>query len=138
MGVMMTGAAQTEFCVETGIAGCVGIDAEYGQAITTHMAMPLRFSVLKSAAEIRIDDLDALDELDDLIERLEQAFGKRNDIVHHAWCRDPDTNKVFTVKESARVSVQTDLIPMSVNQLKNNPLFLYQPRMNLISFLIFP
>ena|SRR6266851_1836539 len=134
IGLMTTCAAQTEFCVETAIAGCVGIDAEYGQAITTHMAMPLRFSVLKSAAEIRIDDLDALDELDDLIERLEQAFGKRNDIVHHAWCRDPDTNKVFTVKESARVSVQTDLIPMSVNQVKSDALFVYQAGMDLMSF----
>src|SRR5262245_39382817 len=57
IGLMTACAAQTEFCVEVGIAGCLGVDAEYGQAVTAHMAMPLRFSVLKSAAEIRIDDL---------------------------------------------------------------------------------
>src|SRR5882724_10094125 len=91
IGLMTTSAAYTESCVDEAIAGCLGVDYEYGQAVTTHMTMPLRFSVLKSAAEIRIDDVDALDRLDDLVDRIERAFEKRNAIVHHVLCRDPKT-----------------------------------------------
>ena len=85
MGLMTTCAAYTESCVDEAIAGCLGVDYEYGQAVTTHMTIPLRFNVLKSAAEIRIDDLDALDELDVLLDRLDEAFNKRNAVVHHIW-----------------------------------------------------
>jgi hypothetical protein len=69
IGRMTTSAAHTESCVDEAIAGCLGIDYEYGQAVTTHMTMPLRFDVLRSAAELRIDDLDALDSaVDDLVD----------------------------------------------------------------------
>ena len=95
-------AAQTESIVEMAIAGCLRVDSEYGRAVTTHTTMPLRFSVLRSTAEIHIDDLDALDHLDVLLETIEAAFIKRNAVVHHSWCRDPLTDAVFTVEETAR------------------------------------
>jgi hypothetical protein len=44
IGLMTTSAAHTESCVDEAIAGCLGVDYEYGQAVTTHMTMPLRFS----------------------------------------------------------------------------------------------
>jgi hypothetical protein len=37
IGLMTTSAAHTESCVDEAIAGCLGIDYEYGQAVTTHM-----------------------------------------------------------------------------------------------------
>jgi hypothetical protein len=136
IGLMTASAAQTENCVDTAIAGCLGIDVEYGQAVTTHMTAPLRDSVLRSAAEIRIDDLDALDELDALLDTINEAFKKRNAVVHHAWCRDPETNAVFTVKETARTRVETDLLPMSVDSVERDALFVYQAGMDLYSFLM--
>jgi hypothetical protein len=136
IGLMTTAAAQTEGAVEWAIAGCLGIDTEYGAAVTTHMAMPLRFSALRSAAEIRIDDLDALDELDNLIEELEEAFNKRNAIVHHTWCRDPTNGDVFTVKATARTSVVLDLVPMSIDGVKSDALFMYHAGMKVMSFLM--
>src|SRR5262249_19922847 len=45
IGLMTTSAAHTESCVDEAIAGCLGIDYEFGQAVTTHMTMPLRFDV---------------------------------------------------------------------------------------------
>ncbi|MGJ0395213.1 MAG: hypothetical protein ACR65U_03145 [Methylocystis sp.] len=74
IGLMTASAAQTESIVESAIHGCLGIDFEYGMSVTTHMAMPQKFSALRSSAEIRIDDLDALDELDDIISDLEKAL----------------------------------------------------------------
>jgi hypothetical protein len=136
IGLMTACAAQTESCVEAGIAGCLGIDFEYGKAITTHMASPLRDSALRATAEIRIDDLDALDELDRLLDRVSEAFAKRNAVVHNCWCRDPENGSVFTVKETARTRVQSDLIPMTVNQIKGDALFVYQAGMDLYVFLM--
>jgi hypothetical protein len=135
IGLMTTSAAQTESVVEMAIACCLDIGFEYGKAVTTHMAMPLRFSSLRAAAELRIDDLNALDELDDILDVVEKAFDKRNAVVHHTWCRDPHTGEVFTVKDTARTSVRTDLIPMMVDQVESDALFVYQAGMMLMAFL---
>jgi hypothetical protein len=136
IGLMTTSAAQTEGCVEAAIAGCLKVDFEYGKAITTHMSVPLRDSVLRSVAEIKIDNLDTLDELDRLLDTINEAYAKRNAIVHHAWCRDPDTGAVFTHKETSRARFESDLIPMSVNQVKRDALFVYDAGMALYTFLI--
>jgi hypothetical protein len=136
IGLMTASAAQTEGIVEWAIAGCLGVDAEFGMAVTTHMNAPLRDSVLRSVAEIRIDDLDALDELDNLLEEINQAYVKRNAVVHHTWCRDPETGAIFTVKETARTRVESDLLPMSVDQVKSDALFVYDAGMKLMGFLM--
>ena len=52
IGLAVTSSAQTEDIMEFAIHGCIGIDSEYGRAITTHMPAPLRFSVLRSVAEM--------------------------------------------------------------------------------------
>jgi hypothetical protein len=114
IGLVTTSAAQTEDLIQWAVAGSLGLDFEYGKAATLHMNMPLRLSVLRSAAEIRLDSLDALDELDDLIGEVERAFERRNAIVHHQWCRDEDTGEIFTSKEVARTSLRVELVPMSV------------------------
>jgi hypothetical protein len=136
IGLMTASAAQTESCVEEAIAGCLGVDREYGQAVTTHMTAPLRDSVLRSVAEIKIDDLDALDKLDELLDAITAGYAKRNAVVHHAWCRDPDTGAIFTVKETSRSRVEIDLIAMSVDQVKGDALFVYEAGMALYSFLM--
>ena len=136
IGLMTTSAAQTESIVEMAIHCFLDIDLEYGQAVTTHMAMPLRFSTLRASAEIRIDDLDTLDELDDVIANIEEAFIKRNAIVHHTWCRDSDTGKCFTVKTNARTRVETDLLEMEVDKIEDDALFVYEAGMKLMTFLM--
>jgi hypothetical protein len=135
IGLMTASAAQTESIVEMAIACLVDVEVDYGKALTTHMAMPLRFSAIRAAAEIRIDDLDALDELDDILDIVEDAFDKRNGVVHHSWCRDPETGEVFTVKETARTSVRSELIPMSIDAVKSDALFIYEAGMKLQTFL---
>jgi hypothetical protein len=136
VGLMTTCAAQTESVVEMAIHCFLDVDVEYGQAVTTHMAMPLRFSTLLASAEIRIDNLDVLDELDEIVDKLEKAFNKRNGIVHHCWCRDPDTQQIFTVKNTARTRVETDLIPMTIDHIKRDALFVYEAGMALMTFLM--
>jgi hypothetical protein len=136
VGLMTASAAQTESIVEAAIQGCLGVDFEYGMAVTTHMAMPQKFSALKSSAEIRIDDLDTLDELDDIIAELEKAFDLRNSVVHHTWCRDQKTDEIFIVKTSARKSVKMDLVPLTIDDVKRDALIVYTVGMKLMTFLI--
>jgi hypothetical protein len=135
IGRVVACAAQTEHIVQMAIAGCAGIDFEYGGAITTHMNMPLRFSALRATAEIKIDDLDALDELDDLIDAIDKAFERRNAVVHHQWARDPETNLTGTMKETARTSYQMYLVPMTVADVERDALLLYTSGLKLFQFL---
>jgi hypothetical protein len=133
--IAIASSAQTEEMIEMAIAGCLGVDAEYGAAVTTHMAGPLRFSALRSVAEIRIDDLDALDRLDALLDEAELAAVKRNAIAHHSWCRNPKTGELFTVKETARKSYSMDLVPMTIEGVKADAEFIYQIGMKLMLFM---
>ena len=113
IGLAMTSSAQTESIIEMAIAGCLKVEVDYGAAVTTHMSAPLRDSVLRAVAEIRIDDLDTLDELDRILDHIrDEVQPRRNAIAHHTWCRDPNTDEVFTVKQTARGSVDAELIPM--------------------------
>lgn len=134
IGLATSSAAQTENIIEQGIAGCSGLSFEYGAAITTHMVMPLRFSVLRSVAEIRIDDLDSLDELDQLLDDIEKAFNKRNEFAHHQWCTD-STNNIFTLKTSSRVRLDMDLVPRTINDVKSAALLVYETGVALYAFL---
>jgi hypothetical protein len=79
--------------------------------------------------------LDALDALDVLLDRLKKAFAKRNAVVHHMWCRDPETGNVVMVKETAREQVDIESIPMSADQVKDDALFVYETGTALFSFL---
>ena len=127
--------AQSEQTLSDAVAGCAGLDFEYGKALTTHMPMPLRFSALRSVAEIHIDDLDALDELDELLDQFDLAIQKRNAVAHNSWCRDPETNELFTLKETARTRLEADLLPMTVDHVKSDALFIYEVGMKLFVFL---
>ena len=117
IGLVTAATGQTENEIEGLIAGCLGIDFEYGMAVTLRMAMPQRFSVASAAAEIRLDDLDALDALDDLLDRMEKAFERRNSVVHNQWSFEPKTGRVFLVKQSARKRIESDVIEMSLKEV---------------------
>jgi len=138
IGLVATCSAQTEDVVEQGISACLGIDFEYGAAITTHMSSPLRDHVLRAVAEIRINDLDDLDDLDSLLDQINAAFGKRNSYVHRGWCRHPTTGACFTVMTSARGRVETDLVPVTVTHILEDAQFIYKAGMDLQTFLLKP
>jgi hypothetical protein len=136
VGLIAAASAQTESVVEMGIAGCLGLDAIYGLAITTHMNAPLRDHVLRAVAEIRIDDLDALDELDKLLDNITAVFAKRNQYVHRTWCMHPETGAVFTASITARSIVDAELIPMPIDRIKRDATSIYDAGMALMSFLM--
>ncbi|NML76797.1 hypothetical protein HHL25_21900 [Rhizobium sp. S-51] len=136
IGLAVACSAQTEDHMQMAISGCLGIDAELGWGVTSHMTAPLRENVLKSVAEIRIDDLDDLDRLDDLIDLVKQAADKRNAIVHHMWCHDEKTGEVFLVKTTARNTVKADVVPMPLDTIRADAMFIYDAGIKLLQFLL--
>jgi hypothetical protein len=135
IGQVVAASAQTENAVQTCIGACLGVDVEYAGAVTTHMTAPLRDSVLRAVAEIRIDSLDALDRLDDILDEITKAFGKRNAVVHHSWCQGPD-GRVFTVKETARGRYEMNLVEMTVDHIEADARFINDAGLALITFMM--
>lgn len=128
--------AQTEDHVQLAIAGLLGVDAEIGWAVTTHMTLPLRESVLKSLTDIKFDDLADVEEFDRLLDKVHEASIKRNDIVHHLWCLDEKTKEVFQVHTQARTRVSVDLKPVSLASIEADAVFIYEAGIELLRFLI--
>jgi hypothetical protein len=46
-----------------------------------------------------------------------------------------ESNEIFTVKDTARTSVRTDLIPMTIQAVEEDAFFVYEAGMALMSFL---
>lgn len=136
IGLVAACSAQTENTVEMAIMGCLGLDHEYGLATTTHMSAPLRDDVLRAAAEIRIDSLDALDDLDTILDRINTTVGRRNSTVHNLWGVDEKTGQVITAKVTARGSLQAQYIPMSVADIRKDAIAIYDAGMDLLKFLL--
>ncbi|WP_457797639.1 hypothetical protein [Methylocystis sp. S23] len=136
IGLMAASTAQTEHIVEMAIHCFLGVDIEYGQAITSHMSMPQRLNCLMASAEIRIDDIESLVELEEIVEKIESSFNLRNAVIHHTWCVDPETDQISTVKTSARGTVKTDFVHMTVDKVKADALVVYAAGISLMEFLI--
>ncbi len=136
IGLAAACSSQTETIVEMGIAGCAGVDVEYGAAITTHMSAPLRDHVLRALAEIKLDDLDALDELDAILDHInKEVWPKRNAIVHDNWCTDEDTGQLTRARTTARGSVDAESIPVTIDEIEADALVIYEAGMKLLTFL---
>lgn len=118
LGLITACSAHSEYVIETGIAGCLGVDIDYGSAITTHMTTPQRKHVLLAAAELRIDDVNTLIQLEDSLDELVDALSVRNGYVHNSAARDKSTNDTFMIRTDARGSVDVSLLPLSVEVVR--------------------
>lgn len=136
IGLVAASSALTESVVQSGIAGCLGVDPEYGWAITTHLNGPTRDQILRSVAEIRIEDLDALDELDRLLDDVSEATAARNNHIHNQWCRKPSTAQVYAVKIKARGRVETELIETPIEQIEADAKRIYDTGIALYQFFL--
>jgi hypothetical protein len=117
IGYVVAASTQTESTISHAIAGCLGIDAEYMIAVTQHMPLPLKFSVLYSVAEIRLNDLDALDELDKLAGSAKSALEQRNAVVHDSWAVSKKDGSIYRISQSARTRVEADMVSVTVDEV---------------------
>lgn len=136
IGLMSAAASHADSIIEMAIAGMLGIDGEQGWAVTSHMTAPLRASVLKSAAEIVIDNERALNELDAILEAIKKATAARNEMVHGSWCFRRSDQAVLLVKQEARTEVQVSSRPVTVDEIKLKAIALYEAGINLMRFIM--
>jgi hypothetical protein len=136
IGLMSATASSTDAIVEMAIAIFLGIDAEQGWAVTAHMSAPQRESVLKSAAEIYLDDPDHLDRLDNLLAAIKTASQARNEMVHGSWCVRPSDKAVMLAKQQARTHVVVQLRPVPIAEIEKKAVALYHSGMDLMDFLL--
>lgn len=99
------------------------------------MTLPLKFSVLRSAAEIRIDNLDDLDELGKLLDGIDTALGKRHTLAHDRLFRDPETNQLFRVKHVARTRLEGTLAPITIDGIRADANSIYEAGLALMTFI---
>ena len=136
IGLMSAAASSADSIVEMAIAGMLGIDGEQGYAVTAHMSAPLRANVLRSAAEIVIDNRRALDELDLLLDAIKKAAEARNDYVHGSWCVRPSDGAVFLVQQKARTHVKIESRPVTVDEIKSKAVAFHEAGLNLMRFIL--
>lgn len=125
IGLAIACGAQTEAVLSMAVGGALGLESDYTLALTAHMSLPLKISVLKSAAEFRLE-VDQLDQLDVLLETINQAAGRRNGYAHDSWYTHPVTKQVHRVKENARVRLEIKTIPVSVKEIITDADFIYE------------
>lgn len=137
LGLIVAASAQTESIIEMAICGCLKVSAMYGPPITAHMNGPLRDNVLRSVAQITIDNLDDLDELDQLLDNINTAIAKRNLYVHNSIGRDKaTTDKFYIAKIESRGELDTAAIPVSAQQIKDDANAILQSGLRLMDFLM--
>lgn len=136
IGLMSASASHTDSIIEMAIAGMLGLDGEQGWAVTAHTSAPLRESILKSSAEIALQDEGALNELDTILKAISTAAAARNDMVHGSWCYRKSDDTVLLVQQEARTHVNVTSRPVAVNEIKLKAMALYEAGITLMRFLI--
>ncbi|WP_148203791.1 hypothetical protein [Nitrobacter winogradskyi] len=135
LGLITACSAHSDYVIESGIAGCLGVNIEYGSAVTTHMTTPHRKDVFLAAAELRIDDVHILIHLEDLLDELVDALKVRNGYVHNSPAIDRSTNETFMIRTEARGSVDVSLIPLSVEVILRDAQRIYKAGISLYGLL---
>lgn len=134
IGLAMVCGAQTENTLDAAVGGVLGLESDYTIAATAHMSMPLKISIIKSAAELRLE-VDALDELDSILDTIDTAAAKRNTYAHDTWYVHPETGQVCRVKETSRVRLEVKAIPVTVEDIKADAEAIYNAGLGLVLFL---
>ena len=135
IGLAVSSWLQTESVLTAAVSGVLGTDAVVGMAVTRHMPLPLRLSVLRSVSKLRLKPPQQAS-LEDKLGDVETAHRKRNALVHHHWGYDAERQEYFVIGESAIVEGETELRPKTLAQIQDDAEFIYDAGMGLMTFLI--
>lgn len=136
VGLVVTASSQTESVMQYFIGALLGIDNVDTIAVAAHMSAPLKDQVIRTLIELKTQVSDNVDDVDDLLDAVKDALDKRNVIVHNALAVHPDTGAVYSSRIKARGSLQADLEPVSVEEIHQAALLIYDAGMNIANFMI--
>ena len=109
IGHLVVASSFLEMNLQAAIHGLARLDREYGAALTTHMTGPNRLSALESVAELTLNDIPKIIEVEDIIGEVRNSSASRADYVHAFWCRDEETNEVYTYREVSRTGLDVKI-----------------------------
>jgi hypothetical protein len=135
IGLAVSSWLQTESILTAAVSGVLGTDAVVGTAVTQHIPMPLRLSVLRSVSKLRLKPPQQAS-LEDKLADVEVAHRKRNALVHHHWGYDPERQQYFVIGEESDPEEAPELRPRSLAQVQDDAEFIYDAGMGLMTFLI--
>lgn len=135
IGLAVTSWLQTESVLMAAVSGVLGTDGVVGIAVTEHMPMALRLSVLRSVSKLRLKPAQQAS-LEEKIGDVENAHRKRNALVHNQWGFDPDRKEYFVIAADAAGESDAELRPKTLAQIQDDAEFIYDSGMGLMTFLI--
>lgn len=136
IGLAVTSASQTESVLQDFIGALLGIDNIQNLAVTNNMAIPLKDEIIRMLVELNAPSVDEIDKIDNLLDDIQEAFKKRNAIVHNSYVIHPETAQVLSHRLKARGSFQLELRPISVKEIKEDAIKIYDVGMKLMEFMI--
>lgn len=136
IGLVVSASSQTETVVQDFIGGVLGIDNINTRALTAHMSAPLKDHVARALMELHAVHVADLDAVDDLLDAINDAFSRRNQIVHNAFLRNSATGEILSYRESARGSLVGRLEPVLVEKIVEDAALIYEAGMDLMRFMI--
>jgi hypothetical protein len=136
IGLVAMASAQTESVIGDFIAALLGIDAIETLALTTHMVGPLKDHVVRALTELNAVSVEIVDQIDDLMDAINEAMNRRNVIVHNALIMHPTTGEILSHRLKARGSLQLELRPVSVEEIKQDASLIYEVGMALMGFMM--
>lgn len=135
VGLVTAASSQTESIVQQFIGAILGIDQAETIALTAHMSNPLKDHAARALIELNAKNAGIVDDVDDLLDAINDAYDKRNVIVHNAFIRNPETSELFSWREKARGSLQGELKPVSIDEIKENAALVYEVGIDLVRFM---
>lgn len=135
VGLVVAASSQTEDCMRDLLGGLLGIDDMDTAAVATHMSFPLKDQIIRALAELKTDGSPFVDDLDDLLDSVKEAMDRRNVIVHNPLLRHPETNEVYSWRLKARGSLQLELKPIAIGEIKEDAALIYEVGLAILRFM---
>jgi len=135
VGLVAMTSASTESATAEFIGALIGADNIETLALTTHMNAPLKDHVARSLIELNAVSAEILDQVDDLLDNIDDATARRNVIIHNQLIMHPKTGEVLSHRLKARGSLQLELRPISVEEIKEDARLIYEAALALINFM---
>ena len=136
IGLVVASASQTDHVMRDFIGSYLGIDMAESLALGAHMSTPMKDDIIRALVELNAPRASDVDDLDDILDRVREATARRNAVAHNAFARHPDTGQIFSLRERARGSLQVDLKPIEVAELKEVATEMYASGMALMEYMM--
>lgn len=136
IGLVVASASQTDHVMRDFIGSYLGIDIAESLALGAHMSTPMKDDIIRALVELNAPRACDVDELDDILDRVREATARRNSVAHNAFAKHPDTGQVFSLRERARGSLQVEMVPIEVAELKEIAAEVYAAGIALMEYMI--